>query len=344
MPQGIAKSDDYIPYSYLRVKTTQDVPDQRSFLVLFDSGSASSWVAQRVPPPNTNPSIVEERKDDTMAGSFTSNKGLVLKGISLFEFNPSLTYKQLDCRIMQVPCRYDMVLGRDFLRIIQLFFDFQNHQLMINGRIVPMRSFPVNGATPTSGYYSFDSTYDDCFASDTLSSGYKSKVIKESVYEEDIDLDTIIMGQEHLTIQQRKELLNVLKDFPTLFDGKLRFFKPYEISLELNEDAVPHASRPYPVPRSHSQVYKKKLDELVKQDVLEPAHRSEWIAGSFIVPKSDTQARWVTDFRHLNSCLRRRVYPIPKIQDILSRRRGCKWVILLDLMQHFYTFVVQEQD
>ena len=77
---------------------------------------------------------------------------------------------------MQVPCRYDMVLGRNFLRIIQLFFDFKNHQLMINNRIVPMRSLPVRKVllhlpdiTP------FDPTYDDCFASDVLSSGCKSK-------------------------------------------------------------------------------------------------------------------------------------------------------------------------
>ena len=145
-------------------------------------------------------------------------------------------------------------------------------------------------------------------------------------------------------MKQREESLKVLLDFPALFDGKLHHFKPHEISLDLKEDAMPHASRPHPVPWSHSQVCKKKLDELISQDVLEPAECSEWLAGSFIVPKSDTQARWVTDFHHLNRCLCRRVCPIPRIQVVLSCHQGYRWDVSLDLMAMFCTFVVKEED
>ena len=106
---------------------------------------------------------------------------------------------------------------------------------------------------------------------------------------------------EHLSNEQKSSLPKVLLKFPKLFDGKLKAFKPREISLDLKPNAEPHAvPRACPVPRTHLEAFKKKLEELLEQDVLEEAGRSEWISGSFIVPESDAQARWVSDFRVLN--------------------------------------------
>ena len=90
---------DLIPYSYLRVKFIQNQPDSRSFIVLFDSGSTTSWVAKNVLPKDVPPSIVAERKDETMAGTFVSNKGLMLQGINLYEFNPSLLFKKTSWKV-----------------------------------------------------------------------------------------------------------------------------------------------------------------------------------------------------------------------------------------------------
>ena len=56
--------------------------------------------------------------------------------------------------------------------------------------------------------------------------------------------------------------------------------------MDLNEDAVPHCQpRAYSVPHNHRPILKAELDRLVKIGVLEPAPRSEWIAGTFIIAK-----------------------------------------------------------
>ena len=112
--------------------------------------------------------------------------------------------------------------------------------------------------------------------------------------------------------------------------------------LDLHDDAVPHSSRGYPVPFAHRQLFKQELDRLVSIGVLEPCGRSEWCASTFIVGKPSGGCRWVTDFRGLNKYLKRRSYPIPRIQDILQSIPGYNWLSKLDVSIQFYTFELDD--
>mmetsp|Transcript_10438 Transcript_10438/g.23038 ORF Transcript_10438/g.23038 Transcript_10438/m.23038 type:complete len:292 (-) Transcript_10438:387-1262(-) len=156
------------------------------------------------------------------------------------------------------------------------------------------------------------------------------------------DIPEIISRCEHLTRSQQSDLTKVLLKYPGLFSGHLRSFPDYKVTLELVEGAKPHKSRAYAVPHSHKGLFKGELFRLVDEDVVEKAGRAEWIAGTFIVPKKNNQIRWVTDFRGLNKWLRRRSYPMPKIMDILGRRKGYNFLTKLDLSMHYYTFVLDE--
>ena len=44
------------------------------------------------------------------------------------------------------------------------------------------------------------------------------------------------------------------------------------------------------------KVFKEELNRLMKIGVLKPTKCSEWIAGTFIVPKKDGRVRWITNF------------------------------------------------
>jgi len=77
--------------------------------------------------------------------------------------------------------------------------------------------------------------------------------------------------------------------------------------------------------------------------LLEPCGRSEWIAGTFIIPTKDGRVRWISDFRGLNKALKRKVYPIPRIADILARRSGYAFLSKMDISMQYYTFELDDE-
>jgi hypothetical protein len=75
---------------------------------------------------------------------------------------------------------------------------------------------------------------------------------------------------------------------------------------------------------------------LVEAGVLRKVNRSEWGFTSFTVPKTDTTIRSIADLRVLNKRIKRKPYPIPKIQDILLKLEGFQFASSLDLNMGYY--------
>ena len=83
------------------------------------------------------------------------------------------------------------------------------------------------------------------------------------------NLDNIYQQVDHnLTNNEQKSLLKLLKKYEDLFDGTLATFtrKPYDIKLK--DNAEPHHTQPFPVPKIHELILKSKLDCLCGLGVL----------------------------------------------------------------------------
>ncbi|KAG7345621.1 reverse transcriptase RNA-dependent DNA polymerase [Nitzschia inconspicua] len=142
---------------------------------------------------------------------------------------------------------------------------------------------------------------------------------------------------------QQSELSKLLKKYSRLFSGELGEYKDEKVHLIIDPKVKPSRCRPYTVPRNLMKVFKEELDRLVRIGVLEKCGRSEWIAGTFIIPKKDGCIRWISDFRALNKALTRQVYHLPKIGDILARRTNYAFFTKLDVSMQYYTFVLDDE-
>ena len=171
--------------------------------------------------------------------------------------------------------------------------------------------------------------------------GYKSTTISTSLYEP-ANLQDIVDKCNYLLPQQQQQLYNMLQKFHKLFDCQLKTIKGPPVHLELIVNPKPVHRQPYSVPTSHLTVFKAELQQLLKIGVIKKATRSEWIAGTFIVPKKDGCVRWITDFRCLNKSLHRKVYPLCKISEIFQWHSGYKFFTKLDISMQYYTFLLDE--
>jgi hypothetical protein len=84
------------------------------------------------------------------------------------------------------------------------------------------------------------------------------------------DLQSVVRDNcKHLSANQQKQLLQLLKKYESLFDGTLGDWKTKPVSFQLKEGASPYHSQAFPVPKMHKDTLIKEVERLVKLGVLE---------------------------------------------------------------------------
>ena len=198
----------------------------------------------------------------------------------------------------------------------------------------------------TETAYNDDSTQSDTGNDESFAThrGYKTPASQIQINKYDsMDIPKIINNCTHLTEEQRAQLISLLQNFPQLFDGVLRSYPDLKMHLDIDASVPPRTTRAYTVPMSQLALFKAELNRLIKAGALEKGTRSAWISGTFIVPKKDGKARWVSDFRALNTAIRRKVYPLPRTQDILRRRKNYRYLTKIDLSMCYYTYELDDE-
>jgi hypothetical protein len=132
------------------------------------------------------------------------------------------------------------------------------------------------------------------------------------------DLQVIVRDNcKHLSADQQKKLLQLLKKYESLFTGTLGDWKTKPVSFQLKEGVSPYHGQTFPVPKVHKDTIIKEVERLCQLGVLERQPASEWALPSFIIPKKDKTVRFLSDFLEVNKRLERKPFPIPKISTVL---------------------------
>ena len=313
--------------------------------VLFDSGADKTMLKRSVLPSGVNPSLGRKRKVTGVASTLIMDKEVILEDLFFPEFSATKNVSgPIRAMLMEHEAApYDLIIGMDVMQKLGIDIHnttktvvwdmhripFKPHDYFSNGLFAQNIQHALDAASAAADFDKADDPLDNL--------GYKSKVILSSLYEKH-DPKAVADQQKHLSPSQRQDLAEILSKFPKLFSGKLGCYPHKKVHLELKADAKPYRCRPYPVPKQHVKVFKEELERLVEIGVLTRCGPSEWLSPSFIIPKKDGRVRWISDFRALNKVIKRKVYNLPKIQDILLRRPGYAFFSKLDISMQYYTF------
>jgi hypothetical protein len=319
------------PMSFMVAKTINGKTSMRLLRALFDSGGSATMIHENCLPRGCKPTLLTNKITSiTVAGNFTSEQCIELQEITLPEFDRN---KKIDSQGAFLfggdQCNYDVILGRDFLIKAGIDIRFADNKIKWLNITIDMKNVGTKNVIHTGQDNITDD--DDNFATTILDAKYDGATPEE-----------VANQQTHLTPKQREDVRKLVARYPKLFSNKLRLYPHRKVHLEIEPNAVPKHFRPYSVARTHMEVFKKELDRLVNIGVLRPCGATEWAAPTMVIPKKDNTVRVVSDFRELNKVIRRRVYPLPRIQDVLNRRTGYSFFTKLDISMQFYTFELDE--
>ena len=317
------RSGTLIPITFVRANQRQGTPKITTVKALIDSGgSACLWKkssAKKLKLHKQKASTVFT----TMSGNCTVTERVTTQ-LTLPELHDDRLV-EWDFFLVDDLGAYDMIIGRDLMEELGLVVNFSTMTLEWDGAYIPFKSVD---ATPETSYHVQER---GCVAE--LSD--RVKEILDAKYEK-ADLTILTRAQTHLTQNEQIKLEQLLRKYEILFDGTLGRWTGDPYDIELIEGAKPYHARAYPIPHAYERTLRDEVERLVRAGVLKKVNHSEWGAPTFIIPKKDGTVRFINDFRELNKRIRRKPYPIPKIQDLLLKLEGFRYATSLDLNMGYY--------
>ncbi|XP_054279150.1 uncharacterized protein LOC128997535 [Macrosteles quadrilineatus] len=132
-------------------------------------------------------------------------------------------------------------------------------------------------------------------------------------------------------------------EYPNLFQGLGNMKGEYKI--EMKENAVPYAiSTPRVVPIPLKSKVKEQLENMLEKGVIVPVeHATDWCAPMVVCAKKRGGVTICVDLSKLNNSVKRRFYPIPKIELSLSQIAGAKYFSKIDANSGFWQLNLAEE-
>ena len=297
--------------------------------VLFDSGSSGTLINQRF---TTKLKQIQggTSKWTTKSGSFETNKQCKIELVlpELHRDKHIIWMMHVD-ESSSLSSNYDLIIGRDLMQAVGIDLLFSTNEIQWDNATSQMRS------TEMLKQDGIESVADTILEQEIIDEDIIQRMTEAKYSPADLSVEVQKSG--HLTKTEQHQLLQLLQKYEKLFDGTLGEWKTSPVHLELKEGATPYYGRPYPVPKSQEQKLKAEIARLIKYKVLRKIHDTEWGMPAFIIPKKDgITIRSIADLRELNKRIKRKPFPIPKIQDLLLKLENFQFGTSLDLNMGYY--------
>ena len=139
---------------------------------------------------------------------------------------------------------------------------------------------------------------------------------------------------------------NTLKENRQAFSlyGELSSCPNFEVSIELTNDN-PFFIRPYFSTETDKRTIEKEHNKLVKLGILEIGHQAYTSPVLLVAKKGTSEKRVVTDFRYLNSRIKRINHPFPLLAETLKKigNADARVLSVIDLKSAFHCIPLSKE-
>jgi len=148
---------------------------------------------------------------------------------------------------------------------------------------------------------------------------------------------------DKLTPGERGQLESTISEFSDVFalnDSELGCTSLVQHGIETGAQ-TPIRQQPYRTPVCRRQKMNEMVQNMQDQGIVQPSS-SPWASPVVLVPKKDGTLRFCIDYQRFNSITRKDVYPLPRVDDILTALGDSKYFSSLDLASGYWQIELDE--
>ena len=144
--------------------------------------------------------------------------------------------------------------------------------------------------------------------------------------------------------REMNRALDLLYEYRGLFSVNREYGHTDLVEMEINTtESAPIRCKTRPINPALEPNLREQIDLWLKEDVIEPSS-SPWNSPLLAVPKKNGKTRWVADFRALNQCTVKDAFPLPHIEDNLTRLSKSRIFSALDGTGAYHVVSIREKD
>ena len=114
------------------------LPSRKVLRVLCDSGSTKTLIKRSVLPKHAKPTKTKTKRFNTLAGNMNTSEVVTMRDVRLLEFNKNRSIEEHKALVFdQENCRYDVILGADFLNKAGMVIDYLEKNFKWFGDVIP---------------------------------------------------------------------------------------------------------------------------------------------------------------------------------------------------------------
>jgi hypothetical protein len=157
--------------------------------------------------------------------------------------------------------QYDLILGVKPMKKYGIILDFKDKMITVDEVKLPMQN--INYLQGSSTLHALKLNHSLAMEPHTTQDTIKCVTqILDAKYQK-ADLQSNVRDNcKHLSTNQQKKLLQLLKRYESLFDGTLGDWKTKPVSFQLKEGVSPYHGRAFLVPKIHKDTIMKELERL----------------------------------------------------------------------------------